>query len=290
MYLPGEIWEYILDFVSDWKTLYTVCQTQSSLWCYLHVSYSHSTGKMAKYLSYETEKWALQQATSWGCILAIMNGRCQLCMKPYRHGMVQPDWGLYVHSACLSKETISIPRAVQVYDVSLEELLKLPHQGNAVWKYFGGRSFLNLKLMDTVQGVCLRVYQESLHDRRMRLEHVRMQMQTKCAEEQTRITSLKRKHEELYEIDQTRESERKRKRLDELAEIRALHLQPLLVKYRILPEVSERFRSLLYDTLTMPASWRQIEQAIKQWSILQYKVDCKTVTPRMLLKCPSMHS
>jgi hypothetical protein len=288
MSIPNELWEFILEFVQDWNTLYSVCQTQKFLWVYLQETFNG----FYKYLEYETEKLAISQAKSFSCKHAIMDRKCQLCKRGYMLGVVQHKWLLYAHPACISKEVISIPRAIELYDLPYEKLITLPKQNNAVWKYHGGRTCLNFSVMSTIQGLCLMVCHENLHDRRARLARLRERAKDELVNESKTSETIKRKYESRYENDKLHLLSKKRLRLDETKKVKQLHLQPILVKYRIIQNsIIESFKHVLYETISMPKSWKQIEQIISVWSTLQHTRDFTDIlkaNPKLVLEPQSL--
>lgn len=277
MCLPSDIWEYILELVQDWKTLQILSHTIPHLWYYVR-SPQFPRRILLEFVRYSTEKYALETANSWQCQLAVLDRKCQLCKKTYPTGFTQPTWDVYAHSHCLSKEVISIIQAVKVYDLPFEKLVQLPKQNNMVWKYHGGRSCLSFSVMSTIQGLCLTLCNESLHDRRKRIELIRAQVQ-----DVSDVESRKRKHQEYLQQDNLLMETERKARLGNLRQFRELHLQPLLVKYRILPELCEKFRSAIYNNISMRLPWRKLEVIIREWGWRQHRVDYKVMTFKELL-------
>lgn len=195
MDLPNELWEYILEFIRDFPTLYSICQTSRNLWDRLH------TMNHYKYIRNKTEQLAYSHAKNWACKRAILEHRCQLCKKTYSFGFVQPKWGLYAHGTCIHREVITIPRAIEIYDISFEQLIKLPRQDNSVWKYHGGRTWLPFSVLSTIQGLCLRTYMENLHDRRNRMGILREKAKQENKEDMKISAPLKRKYDQICESD-----------------------------------------------------------------------------------------
>ena len=254
--IPIELWEYVLEFVEDWYTVLSACQTTSVLWKYLVESMNLQTR-----LKYETQRIAIQNSKSWACSRAIMEQRCQLCGRTNAWGSVHQKWGIYAHLACINKEVISLAKASDVYDIPHEVLIRLPRYNNAVWKYHGGRRGLGFTVASTIQGLSLAVYHENLHDRRERIKALKESLKAENEHDSKDMVSMKRKLEQVYEHDKKSILSAKKTRMDKVMKVRESHLMKLFEKYRIESQtLRDEYREKCLTSLVMPKTWKEIER------------------------------
>ena len=180
---------------------------------------------------------------------------------------------MYAHKECVSHQLIPISHGVTQYDLSYEQLCKLPQRDQHVWKYHGGLSQLPFGVMDTVQGLCLNVYRESLHDRRIRIDELRTTQSKRKREELDEQPARDEAYNIALSLDDVRDTQAKQRRLQDQAPRKALHLEPLLQKYPTLPtDIVEAVRELYYSNLSLPLAWKHLDSALHAWTYKQFQV------------------
>lgn len=186
--LPHELWFVVFEccitlddifaLAVTCRDTYSVIRHAAQSWPWYRWCTPHST---QYFLLQRRPLWKPR----WVTVRAIVLERCALCSAPcHSHEMEWNPWNLYAHVDCILRETLSITTALARYDLAWEEIQGLPVWRNQVWKFHGGRPVLPFGLEDTLQGVCLMVHKENLHQRRQNIKRLRHTLRTRLRQEQ----------------------------------------------------------------------------------------------------------
>jgi hypothetical protein len=281
MSLSSDVWGVVLSYAPDWPTFKSLAA------CNWQLRY-HAQGSqgLVKYATSEVQRVALRSADTWETQVAVLNHRCMLCHRAFRGGHVEPVWRIYAHASCISKEVLPIPQCCKLYDMSFENLRTLLQFGGCVWKFHGGRD-LPFSLLQTLQGLCLTVYKESLQDRLERISALHSQHDQKLQEDSS---TAKRKSEEMSNaarIDMYRNSSFKKQKLAEQAPRKKQHLANLFVRYPNVPQdVATCIESMIMSNLTLPVSWKRLDDVLHIWSRIRFQCPDGTIRQRLLHENP----
>lgn len=170
IYLPIELWEYILGYVNGWRDAKALADTCWGLRVKLQQYDIFQLCQLAR-LPWRMQTLNLLKycGSRWITKVSVMMLRCELCRR-YTTCHMYPVWNLFTHRECIEKELIGVEHAVTKYGLEWDDVMSLPRHAGQVWKYHGGRVFLAFKMNHTLQGLCLAKYKESLHDRRARID------------------------------------------------------------------------------------------------------------------------
>lgn len=257
--LPNDMWLSILEFSPDWQQLYAHGLCNWAL--YMHMK-SLTPAFFRPYLTSHTELWALPQCVTWKNRLALMQKICQICCKPCRRGYVIPVWGMYAHVDCVSPQLISISLACERYDFTYEQLKELKHDHKGVWKYHGGGPSLNVDVSDTLQGLCLKLHHESLHDRRVRINMIREMYHADVNRMMVNAQTQAVEWNGALMRDVHHDQLCRNQRLVELRAQRHVKLDALLLKYPIHPDFAMMIRKGYFEKISIPMSWRKLEDNV----------------------------
>jgi hypothetical protein len=255
LYLPGDLWEHIMHFV-DWETLKALSQTNSRLWSYLNV---WDMRRFQVYGTHPLQRIVLSQCTLLYQVRAVLDCRCQLCGGAVRETVyVHPMWKLHAHAECIESEVISFKKAMVTYDFTFEQLRHLPHYMGMIWKYHGGRARLPFDVRDTLQGLCLRMHNESLYDRRVRMGQLR---------EEFRRQNRQQRHEHEKFLAVCRQHQRQHRGATDLpvATDRRRRLDQLLSRYALSGEVIRHLRHYVcVDLKDQEVQWDHLQEVVAQ--------------------------
>lgn len=253
VYLPGDVWEHIMHFV-DWQILKVLSQCNTRMWSYLN---SWNAQAFIPYGATELQTVVLSQCTRVPQVRAVLDRRCQLCCQLLCEDVyIHPQWQLHAHETCLREEVITINHAMKTYDFTFEQLRHLPHHMGMIWKYHGGRSVLPFDVRHTLQGLCLKMHNESLYDRRVRMGHLRQEFRLQSRRQH-------RRHAELTAVWHTHVQGHKQQ--TQMIDDRLQRLNQLMIRYPLHPEVKRLLRRHVCVVLKdHQVQWDNLQEVVAQ--------------------------
>lgn len=195
--LPTDVLYEIMDYIPDIDTLRSMAMTCKELYQYFRYEISREHYKKLVERLSQVNRWtwnSLVESNSlnWYNMMSILHQRCQICGKKYENGFCHPIWKLYAEPSCIKQEVIHIKKAMEQYDFTFDDVSSITNDRGMVWKYHGGRQYLYpLDLMhDTLQGLCLKLYDESLFDRKQKKLEEQKKYEIDCEKSQANFKRM----------------------------------------------------------------------------------------------------
>lgn len=265
-YIPNELWLEILEFVPIVTDAYSLSLCNSKL---LHHWLNNI--KLIRYASSKSKRFAVSLCSGRKSQMATLTNICQLCGKVLRNGCPQVIWDIYAHTDCLSRELIHYKDANNRYDIMFENMRTLRSTDGRIWKYHGGRSYLNFTLNDTLQGLCIRKHHESLFDRGVRLELIKNEFTVKTKQNNEMLHTNLDKFKKILAVEKELICRNKEKRLKSLSVKRISKLDTIFSKNsRLLdPLLKDIIIHIYTHHIRIPVSWKILPSIISELITLQ---------------------